>query len=109
MWVFDDGSSSEYRYRTLFLFGQCQLYSITLYGTVRLKKLVPVPYVRSYSYHYIGKIILLIGWWASTYIEIPLRATRQKYSMLVLVGMKLVTSLPAIDFLSLMFTGNTTN
>ena len=60
---------------------------------------VLIPYLRN----------VIRGGWASTYIEIPLRATGQKYSMLVLVGMKLVTPLPAIDFLSLMFTGNTTH
>ena len=55
-------------------------------------------------------ILRRMGIYVRTYIEIQLRGARQKYYyMLVLVGMNLVTPLPAIDFLSLMFTGNTTN
>ena len=51
----------------------------------------------------------IVGGWASIYIEIPLRAIVLQHSVLVLIAIKLVTQLRAIELLALMFTGNTTN
>jgi len=49
----------------------------------------------------------MIGGWASIYIEMSLRAIVLQPSVLVLIAMKLVIQLRAIELLALMFTGNT--
>ena len=52
---------------------------------------------------------VLVGGWASIYIEMPLRAMDLKSLLLLLMSTKLVTPLRAMELLALMFTGNTTN
>ena len=54
----------------------------------------------------IGNMVDL-GGWASIYIEMSLRAIVLQPSVLVLIAMKLVIQLRAIELLALMFTGNT--